>query len=71
MHMMNPMRIEKKQKEPCSFQRRDFWSSSTIDPFKKASYRFNEMMTSTRFEDIIKALSFTNKTPQEHKDPLW
>lgn len=53
------------------FHRRDFWSKKEIDLYDGAPYRFGEIMTRNRFEDVLAALQYTNKKPPEYKDPFW
>ena len=48
-----------------SFQRRDFWSNSTMDPFETASYHFNNILPHTRFEEILRVLTITDEPPPE------
>ena len=53
------------------FQRRDFWSTQVIDTFETAPFRFNEIMSRDRFDNILKALTYTDRVPPVYKDPFW
>jgi Transposase IS4 len=41
-------------------QRRDFWASANISMYAGAPYRFNDLMSRSRFEDILQSLQFTD-----------
>ena len=47
------------------FQRHEFWSNSTIDPFESSPYSFHDIFPRTRSEEILKALTITDKPPPE------
>ena len=51
--------------------RRDFWSMKAITEDEGAPYRFNHLMTRTRFDAILSALQLTNRKPPSYKDPFW
>ena len=53
------------------FQRRSYWSTDTIDPFVNAPFRFNKIMSRTRFEDILQNIKYTSRDPPDYKDPFW
>ena len=53
------------------FQQHDFWINSKTDPFETAPYCFNNILPSNRFEEIITALTITEKTPQEYNNNFW
>jgi hypothetical protein len=53
------------------FQRRDFWSVCSVDMYSTAPYRFNDIMSRNRFEDILSSLSYTNRDPPGYRDPFW
>ena len=53
------------------FQCSDFYIDGTIDPFETDPYRFNSIHPWTHSEDILKALTIIEKTPQGYKDPFW
>ncbi len=48
--------------------RRDFWSTKSIDAFEGTPYRFNGFMSRFRFENILSALTITDKTPPTYTD---
>jgi hypothetical protein len=39
--------------------------------YEGAPYRFNDFMTCKRFEAILLALTYTDKTPPAYKDQFW
>jgi hypothetical protein len=53
------------------FRRSDYWSSKPISMYEGAPYRFIEYMTLKRFEAILLALTYTNKTSPTYKDRFW
>ena len=42
------------------FQFHDFWTNSKIYPFETAPYHFNDIITRTRFEEILKSITITD-----------
>ena len=53
------------------FRRSDFWCSKSIDRRKGAPYRFNDLMSGRRFEEILQNLVFTDEEPPPYKDRFW
>ena len=53
------------------FQQCSFWSSAAIDPFTTSPYRFNDIMSRTCFEQILKALTLTDREHPSYVDPFW
>ena len=51
--------------------RSDLWSQQPISPFEGVSFRLNEIMSRYRFDAIVHALGFTNKTPPTYRDRFW
>ena len=45
------------------FKRSDFWCSKGIDRRKGAPYRFNDLMSGRRFEEILQNLVYTDEDP--------
>ena len=52
------------------FQRHCFWINRTIDPFEMDIYCLNDIFLQTRFKDILKELTITEKPPS-YEDPFW
>jgi len=51
--------------------RRDFWSTKPIDNFDSTHIRLGEYMSRFRFENILKALTFTAVAPPAYLDRFW
>ena len=51
--------------------RRDFWSTKPINSYNGAPWRYNEVMSRQRFENITSALSFTDLPAPAYKDRFW
>lgn len=51
--------------------RREFWSSKAIDAFEGTPFRFNDFMSRNRFENILCALTITDRTAPTHTDRFW
>ena len=51
--------------------RREFWSTKAIDAFEGTPFRFNDFMSRNRFENILIALTFTNRIPPSYTDRFW
>ena len=56
---------------PGNLSRKEFWSSKKLERERGAPFRLNDLMSSNRFEDIIKNLTFTNRQPPAFKDKFW
>ena len=52
-------------------QRREFWSVKPVDPFDGAPFRVSHIMSRNRFEEILRALTFTVHQPPMFKDGFW
>ena len=52
-------------------QRHLFWSRIIIDTFNMDPYRFNNILTQTHFEELLKSLIITDKKPPAYKDTFW
>jgi len=52
-------------------QRRDFWSTAEVSAFDSAPFRCSEYMSRNRFENILRALKFTDRAPPTFKDRFW
>ena len=53
------------------FQRRDFWSMQQIDTFETAPIRFGSIMKRNRFEEILRALTYTDEKAPSYIDGFW
>ena len=53
------------------FSRRDYFSSLSVNVKFGAPYRLNQYMSRNRFEQILQAISYTNKTPPSYLDRFW
>ena len=53
------------------FKRSEFWCSKEIDRRKGAPYRFNDLMSGRRFEEILQNLVYTDEEPPSYKDRFW
>ena len=53
------------------FNRRDFWSMKNVEREEGAPYRFNDWMSSRRFEEILQALRLTDRNSPPFKDRFW
>ena len=51
--------------------RRSFWSSKDINMFDGAPFRLTHYMSRNRFEEILSAISYTNKCPPQMLDKFW
>jgi Transposase IS4 len=51
--------------------RRDFWSIQNVDYYFGAPYRLHDLMSRNRFENILRALRFTNVQPPAFRDRFW
>ena len=51
--------------------RREFWSSKSIDAFEGTPFRMNDYMSRHRFEAILNALQITDKKSPVYKDRFW
>ena len=51
--------------------RRSFWSSKDINMFEGAPFRLTHYMSRNRFEEILSAISYTNKHPPQMLDKFW
>ena len=56
---------------PCNMNRREFWSSKPTSREGGAPFWLNDNMSSNRFEEIIKHLTFTNIEPPSFTDKFW
>ena len=56
---------------PGNMNRKEFWSKKAISRKRGAPYRFNDLMTGSRFEDITNALEYTDKAAPTYKDRFW
>jgi len=52
-------------------QRREFWSTANVSAFDAAPFRCSEYMSRYRFENILQALSFTDRDPPTFQDRFW
>ena len=52
-------------------QRHGFLNNITMDPFEIDPQRFNYILPQTHFKVILKALTITDETLPECKDPFW
>lgn len=52
-------------------QRRAFWSTAPISPFRGAKLRFNHLMSRTRFEAILSSLKYTDRDPPNFVDKFF
>ena len=48
-----------------------FWSSKDINMFEGASFRLTQYMSRNCFEEILSAISYTNKHPPQMLDKFW
>ena len=51
--------------------RREFWSSKAIDAFEGVPFRFNDFMSRNRFENILAALTITDRNAPVFVDRFW
>ena len=54
-----------------SSNRRNFWSEKPVSRRNGAPFRFNNLMITTRVENITSKLVFTNQDPPFFKDRFW
>ena len=52
------------------FSRRDFWATSPVTMYRGSPYRFNDLMSRSRFEDILECIRYTSKQ-STNTDPFW
>lgn len=53
------------------FPRRDYFSTFPVNNKSGAPYRVGQWMSRNRFEQILRALSFTSRDPPNFKDRFW
>ena len=53
------------------FARGEFWSERTIDRKEGVLYRFNELMSGWRFQEILRNLCFTDREPPTYHNRFW
>ena len=51
--------------------RREFWSTKSIDAFEGVPFRFNDYMSRNRFETILAALTITDRKAPSYIDRFW
>ena len=56
---------------PGDLSRKEFWSLKKNTKERGAPFRLNDLMSSNRFEDIIRNLTYTNLQPPAFKDKFW
>jgi Transposase IS4 len=52
-------------------QREDFWKMTPPDMFSGAPFRFNNLMSAKRFNDILRLIRYTNNQPPTYQDKFW
>ena len=54
-----------------SSDRCSFWADRKIDIYYGAAFRLTNIMSQTRFEAILSAITYTNHNPPAYVDHLW
>ena len=53
------------------FERRKFWSVDIVGSKRKTPFKFNNLTSKHRFDDILRNLHFTKKAPPAYRDRFY
>ena len=52
-------------------ERKEFWSTKPVNPFEGAPFRVDGLMSRKRFDDILHALTLTDRNHPQHRDKFF